>query len=80
MKASAFLQLEGKIKDLADRCRALGRERDRLLQNLVQKERALSERDREVATLMGQRKRARERVDVLLRELNKLGLPTDGLG
>jgi septal ring factor EnvC (AmiA/AmiB activator) len=78
MKTSAFLQLEGKIKELVERCRALGRERDRLSQSLEQKVRALSERDREVSALSGQRRRAIERVDLLLKEFNKLGLPPDG--
>jgi len=77
MKTSLFLELETKVKALAERCRTLGRERARLAQLLEQKERALGQRDREVATLQAQRKRALERVNLLLNELQKLGLPPD---
>lgn len=77
MKASLFLELEEKVKALAERCRTLGRERTRLSQILQQKERALGERDREVAALEAQRRRALERVNTLLNEINKLGLPPD---
>jgi septal ring factor EnvC (AmiA/AmiB activator) len=80
MKQSAFLQLEGKVKELAERCRTLGRESARLSQVLEQKERALKQRDQEVAALQGQKRRALERVDALLSEINKLGLPPDGQG
>jgi DNA repair exonuclease SbcCD ATPase subunit len=80
MKQSSFLQLEGKVKALAERCRTLGRESARLAQILEQKERALKQRDQEVAALQGQKRRALERVDALLNELNKLGLPLDGQG
>jgi hypothetical protein len=78
MNESLFLQLEGKVKQLAERCRALDRERVRLTHLLEQKEKALAKRDREVASLLGMKKSAFERVDVLLHELNKLRLPTDG--
>ena len=77
MKTSLFLELETKVKALAERCRALGRERARLLHMIEQKDRALGQRDREVATLQAQRKRALERVNILLSELQKLGLPPD---
>ncbi|MFQ5457810.1 MAG: hypothetical protein ACE5FC_05085 [Myxococcota bacterium] len=77
MKASLFLELEEKVKALAERCRALGRERTRLAQLLQQKDRVLGERDREVAALEAQRKRALERVNTLLNEITKLGLPPD---
>ena len=77
MKASLFLELEEKVKALAERCRALGKERTRLAQLLQHKERALSQRDREVATMQAQRKRALERVDTLLNDLKKLGFLTD---
>jgi len=77
MKASLFLELEEKVKALAERCRALGKERTRLEQLLQHKERALSQRDREVATLQAQRKRALERVDTLLNDLGKLGISPD---
>ncbi|MDP3938543.1 MAG: hypothetical protein Q8R92_10460 [Deltaproteobacteria bacterium] len=77
MKTSLFLELETKVKALADRCRALGRERAKLLHLLEQKDRVLGQRDRDVATLQAQRKRALERVNILLNELQKLGLPPD---
>jgi DNA-binding ferritin-like protein len=80
VKQSAFLQLEEKVKELAERCLALGRESARLSQILEQKERALKQRDQEVAALQGQKRRALERVDALLNELNKLGLPPDAQG
>lgn len=78
MNESLFLQLEGKVKQLAERARALDRERARLAHVLVQKEKALDKRDREVAALLGLKRSAFERVDVLLHELNKLGLPSSG--
>ena len=78
MNESLFLQLEGKVKQLVERCRALDRERVRLTHLLDQKEKALAKRDREVASLLGLKRSAFERVDALLHELNKLRLPSDG--
>ena len=78
MNESLFLQLEGKVKQLAERCRAIDRERVRLTHLLAQKEKALHKRDQEVAALLGLKKSAFERVDALLHELNKLRLPVDG--
>ncbi len=78
MYENLFLQLEGKVKQLADRCRVLDRERVRLAHLLAQKEKALDKRDREVAALLGLKKSAFERVDALLHELNKIRLSSDG--
>jgi len=78
MNENLFLQLEGKVKQLAERCRALDRERVRLAHMLAQKEKALEKRDREVASLLGLKKSAFDRVGSLLHELNKLRLPSDG--
>ncbi len=78
MNENLFLQLEGKVKQLAERCRALDRERVRLAHMLAQKEKALDKRDREVASLLGLKKSAFDRVGSLLHELNKLRLPSDG--
>ena len=77
MKANLFLELEEKVKALAERCRALGKERTRLAQLLEQKDRVLTQRDREVATLEAQKKRALERINTLLNDLGKLGLPPE---
>jgi hypothetical protein len=78
MNPGLFLQLEVKVKELAERCRALDREKTRLVHLLSQKERALDKRDREVAVLLGLKRSAFERVDALLSELNKFRLPPDG--
>ncbi|OFW62982.1 MAG: hypothetical protein A2Y74_00760 [Actinobacteria bacterium RBG_13_63_9] len=78
MNPSLFVELEVKVKELAERCRALDREKTRLVQLLSQKERALEKRDREVAVLLGLKKSAFERVDALLQEMNKFRLPPDG--
>ena len=80
MNESLFLQLEGKVRQLAERCKTIERERARLAHLLEQKERALEKRDREVAVLLGLKKSAFERVDALLHELDKFRLPPDAAG